>query len=454
MQLHAAAARGEIEGMAFALGNSTRIDARDCSGQTALSFALQRAGGFDRTRGPKTTLETVRFLLDAGASLEAADGLGRTALHHAAAIPDPELLNLLLLRGADPKHVTPSGYSVLLSACYQPPGPAKHRIIERLNEAGCSKDTVSDYGEFPLGVCLRFGDFAALDLLLQLGSDPAPLKWSETHRAVALGSLPDLKRLAPSAATINSKNPRFELSPWLLATMRGDPEIVRWLAERGADLAQSGRCGVAPLHLMAEFGRLEALAWLLEIGADVNAVDDFGSTPLHKAVEGNHSSCAEALLRAGAQGTRQDHTAGQPIQAAKSLEILRLLVEAGDADVNAIDGCGDWPLRGAAEDNDTERIRWLLDHGAKVDLTSTGSTALHAAVGADAREAVALLMGAGANPNAQDVDGWTPLFCAQSREVIRTLLEAGADPTLTDQAGVGPEHWLKDPILLTALRGG
>lgn len=111
-------------------------------------------------------------------------------------------------------------------------------------------------------------------------------------------------------------------------------------------------------------------------------------------------------------------------------------------------------MRGAAEDNDTERIRWLLDHGAKVDLTSTGSTALHAAVGADAREAVALLLGAGANPNAQDVDGWTPLFCAQSREVIRTLLEAGADPTLTDQAGFGPEHWLKDPILLTALGGG
>ena len=87
-----------------------------------------------------------------------------------------------------------------------------------------------------------------------------------------------------------------------------------------------------------------------------------------------------------------------------------------------------------------------------VDLScKVGETALHAAVRDDSREAVNLLLSAGANPNQQDVDGWTPLFGALSREVILTLREAGADPRITDQGGMGPEKWLKDHMLIQAL---
>jgi hypothetical protein len=44
------------------------------------------------------------------------------------------------------------------------------------------------------------------------------------------------------------------------------------------------------------------------------------------------------------------------------------------------------------------------------------------------------------------------LFGALSREVIHTLRKAGVDPLITDQAGMGPEEWLKDPILIRALK--
>jgi ankyrin repeat protein len=121
-------------------------------------------------------------------------------------------------------------------------------------------------------------------------------------------------------------------------------------------------------------------------------------------------------------------------------------------DVNAVGGCGDWPLKLAAEANDVGRVRWLLEHGAEVDRTSTGATSLHAAVQFDARETVDLLLAAGANPNPQDVDGWTPLFGAQSREVIHLLRRAGADPKIPARAVYGPEKWLKDPILREAWR--
>jgi len=453
MQLHAAASRGDIAGMTLALSKGADINARNASGQTALMFALERAQAFSYWRGPKVTMEAIQFLFDAGTNLEVADSLGATSIHYAAKISDPEFLKLVLRLGGEPEHITKSGYSVLLHACFQPSGPAKIGIIEHLYEIGASLDAVSEHGEFPAGVCLRFGDFQTLHCLIQLGADPKSLQWSELHHAVAFGGLAELEHLSLSAEAINAKNLQFELSPWLLSVMRGDIEIIKLLAERGADLTQTGRCGVTPLHLAAEFNRMAALSWLVDLGADPNAYDEFGGTPLFRASEWSQLLCVRALLGKGAETNRSKHTSSQPIHVAHSLEVIQLLVEAGGADVNAIDGCGDWPLKNAAENNDIPLVNWLLHHGAKVDLTSTGETALHTAVRADAREVMKLLLERGANPNAQDVDGWTPLFGATSREAIHLLLEFGADLKLTDQADWGPERWLKDPILLAALRG-
>ncbi|MEO6182335.1 MAG: ankyrin repeat domain-containing protein [Verrucomicrobiota bacterium] len=452
MQLHTAAARGDINGMTFALEKGAEIDAPDSIGRSALVFALERARAFSHWRGQKVTLKAVEFLIDSGANLEACDSLGDTALHHAAKIPDPAFLNLLLLHGANPKHVTPSVYSTLLNACYQPQSSAKIAIIEILHSAGLNLNTASQHGEFPLGVCLRFGDLVALQRLIQLGADPTPLHWSDTDHAVVFGTLSELERLSPSNETINSKNQRFELSPWLLASIRGDFRILQWLAERGADLKQTGRRGISPLHFAAEFGRLEALSSLLDFGIDANICNDFGDSPLHYASTWNHRSIAHKLIRAHADVNRKNHVGSQPIHEANSVEMIQLLVEGG-ADVNAIDGCGEWPLKSAAENNDVKLIKWLLDHGADVDLTSTGETALHTAVSSDARESMEVLLQNGANPNAPDVDGWTPLCGAESCEAIHALLEAGADPSLEDQAGMAPEEWFKDPILIKALKG-
>jgi ankyrin repeat protein len=438
--------------MAFALKAGTNVNSRNSAGQTALVFALERARAFSRRWGPKVTLEAVEALLDAGADLEIADSLGATAIHHAANIPDSQFLDLLLKRGGNPTHVTPSGYSVLVHACFQPASPAKRAIIGRLHEAGASLNAASEHGEFPLGVCLRFGDFETLRYLIKLGADSGPLNWSELHLAVALKELADIERLSPSVTDINTPNRRFKLSPWQLAFIRGNLGIVRHLADLGADLTQTGRCGEGLLHLAAEFGHEAAICWLLDLGADKNIRSDFGETPLHRAAERDCVASAKALLGSGVDASPQNHVQSQPIHSAHSLEMVQLLVESGGADVNAVDGCGEWPLKSAAENNDVERITWLLNHGAKVDRTSTGETALHTAVRSDSREAVDALLKADANPNAQDVDGWTPLFGSLSREVIQALRNAGANPRITDQVDWGPEKWLKDPILVRTLR--
>jgi ankyrin repeat protein len=452
MQLHAAASRGDLEGIAFALRTGTDVNSANSAGQTALIFALERAKAFSRRCNPKVTLEVVEALLDAGANLEAKDSLGTTAIHHAVGIPDPRFLGLLLERGANARHVTKSGYSVLVHACFQPASLEKREIVERLHEKGADLNATSVHKEFPLGVCLLFGDFDILRWLIEVGADSGPLNWSELHHAVALKNLADIERLSPSAKDINTKNAHFELSPWQLAFIRGEVGIIRYLAGRGAELTQVGRCGASLLHLAAKFGHEGAICWLLDLDAQTNIRSDFGDRPLHQAAEHNRVASARTLLKRGADASPQNDVQSQPIHAAWSLEMVRLLVESGGAEVNVVDGCGEWPLKSAAEDNDVERIAWLLNHEAEVDFTSTGETALHSAVRSDSREAVNALLNAGANPNAQDVDGWSPLFGASSREVIQVLRRAGADPRITDQAGWGPEKWLKDPILVRALR--
>ncbi len=428
------------------------MDAPGTDGDTALNFALREARGFGHRCGPRITPEALHFLLDAGAALNSSGQLGGTAIHLAAAIPNPAFLETVLARGGDPRHIDRSGYSTLTHACFQPPGPAKQAIIRRLHAAGASLDFASDYGEFPLGVCLWFGDFESLRLLLDLGADPSPLNWTALHRAVALGDASDLARLAPAPVEINAVNRDGRFSPWLLGIARGDLGAVRWLAEHGADLTQTARCGESLLHLAARFGHEPVLRWLGDLGADPDALSQFADTPLHVAAEWNHVGCARALLDLGAAPRRENHAQRQPVHAANSLAMLRTLDEPGGADLNAVDGTGDWPLKSAAEDNDTDRIHWLLSNGAEVDRTSTGETALHVAVRRDSREAIGVLLSAGANPNQPDVDGWTPLFGAASREAIHALLAAGADPDRVDCAGGRAADWLGDPILTAALR--
>lgn len=438
--------------MRFALSHGTDVNARNNNKQTALVFALNQARALSRSGGPLVTIEAVRFLIESGADLEVPDSLGATAVHHAAQIADRSFLELILDCGAKPRHVTKSGYSVVTHACYQPSGPEKWALVRQLCEVGASLDLASEYSESPLSVCLHFGDFDTLRLLIELGADTGSLNWTALHRAVALEGFSEIKSMRPTATEINTVNRRFEQSPWLLAFVRGNLEVIRWLADRGADLAQTGRCGESLLHIAARFGHLDAVNWLLVFGADPNAIHQFGGAPLQEAAEWDHVHCAIALLKQGASSSSSNHFQSQAIHAAKSVPMLQALVESGGSDVNAVDGCGEWALKHAAEANDEKRIQWLLAHGAQVDLTSTGEAALHTAVRHDSREAVEMLLSAGANPNQQDVDGWTPLFSAQSREVILALRKVGADPKITDQAGGAPEGWLEDPILLNALR--
>ncbi len=103
--------------------------------------------------------------------------------------------------------------------------------------------------------------------------------------------------------------------------------------------------------------------------------------------------------------------------------------------LKARDPAGSTLLHHAAGFGTLETMTWLLDAGADVNAKNRrGSTPLHWAIHDEAK--VRLLLARGAAVNAKQVEGRTPLYLAASlgngHGILRLLLDHGADPNLAN----------------------
>jgi ankyrin repeat protein len=100
----------------------------------------------------------------------------------------------------------------------------------------------------------------------------------------------------------------------------------------------------------------------------------------------------------------------------------------------------------AAEDGSASALNLLRARVHVNCADAANQTALHLTVRRGKLEATALLLGAGADPNLQDVDGTTPLgglhhFLDDDPEaMVAMLLKRGADPRIADATGRTPLH--------------
>jgi ankyrin repeat protein len=113
----------------------------------------------------------------------------------------------------------------------------------------------------------------------------------------------------------------------------------------------------------------------------------------------------------------------------------------------------EWPpgtLHAAASVNDVPLITTLSGRGMGVDdMAEFGVTPLHVACWEGAHDAARKLIELGANVNAQNLAGTTPLAAALAKahsfgsEIVEELLAAGADPDLQNNSGSTPRSLAK-----------
>ena len=109
-------------------------------------------------------------------------------------------------------------------------------------------------------------------------------------------------------------------------------------------------------------------------------------------------------------------------------------------------GCDDWPTPAFFKAATAATVQDCLGAGADPNARDVfGLTPLHrAAEISQTPEIITALVNAGADPNARDVGGGTPLHAAaaisQTPEVVTALVNAGADPNARDGDGRTPLH--------------
>ena len=259
-----AAAEGHAAAVAALLGAGADVGAASGQGFTALLFAAREG-----------EIEVAGQLLDAGASLDDAlsvnsrrtaggvevvpasnDGLNAFLL--AVGSAHYELAAMLLERGADP-NAAPRGWTALHQVSW----------VRKAGDAGSNNPA-------PEGS----GDLDSLDFVRLLAARGAELDARVTVRPPA-----GITRLNMIGGT-----------PFLLAARTADADLMRLLAELGADPLLPNEDDTTPLMVAAGVGTsspgedpgtepevLAAVLVALELGGDLDAVDGNGETAMHGA---------------------------------------------------------------------------------------------------------------------------------------------------------------------------
>lgn len=220
------------------------------------------------------------------------------------------------------------------------------------------------------------------------------------------GDLDALSAAIAEGEDLESRD-RQNLTPMMIAAEKGHVEIVETLMDAGADIEATDRVGKTPIMVAAHKGQAQVVDLLARAGANINARDDIGATALIWAAAFGNAEVVQTLLNNGAQAELQDNN-------------------------------GMSPLMWAAGFGDAARIQMLVDAGANLetqDYNGGATPLIWATRTARNAENMNALIKAGANLEARNTMGMTPLLTAAARgsvDKVEALLKAGADVAAKD----------------------
>ena len=448
-----AAIKSDVATVRRLLQQGSPVNVSGADGSTALHWAVE-------FNDP----EIIPLLLKAGADVKRANRYGMTPLHLAAVNGNVAVMRDLLAAGADANAALPEGETVLMTAARTGSADAVKLLLDR----GAKVDARDKwYGESALIWAAAQNHGSAVSVLL------------------AHGASIDGRSTLQNLANRRGGQSIFSLGNWtplMYAARENSLDAGRALVKGGAGLNLVDPDGATALVIAIINAHYEFAAMLLEAGADPNVVDnDAGMGPLYAAADMHRLAVghgrpnpnpvgvmtavdlAKKLLERGADPNRRlkksifqrHHTAGDSalgegatpfLRAAKSgdIEMMRALV-AGGADPKIALANGNNALLFAAglgwrngspaapsydqgsDEEAVEAIRFLLGLGFDIQGTNeAGDSALHAAVSGRASEVIIkFLVDQGADPEAKNKRGATPLSLASTKGVdsITNLLK-------------------------------
>jgi ankyrin repeat protein len=428
--------------------------------------------------------EAVRALLKQGASVNATDADGTTALHWASYRDDLETADLLIRAGAKVNAANDLGATPLWTACQN----GSEAMVRRLLASGADPEAALLLGETPVMVAARSGNPAVVELLLAKSANvnaraargQTALMWAVAQKhpevvKVLLAHAADINARSESWGEVMSLPPHGYLdynrsiphgndTALMFAARVGDLASAKLLVAAGANVNDEDAWGVGPAVLAAHSGFADVVEFLLEKGANANA-DKAGFTALHEAIMRRDEKLVRILLDHGADANAPVRTWTPMRRASRDFNLQPELI-------------GATPFWLAARFTEPEVMRLLVKHGAdplfvhhsdKVvegrggvpfDHRREATTALMAAAGmggggaswapvprsqreALALEAVKIAVELGVDVNAANTDGRTALDSAKTLRfdsVVAFLTEKGAKPGI-------PKGKLPEPAL-------
>ncbi len=283
---------------------------------------------------------------------------------------------------------------------------------------------------------------------LENGGDlEAPDKNGNTLLMLAVSRRnPELaKYLVQKGANVNARN-KVGRTPLMFAASQAI-EICQYLLDHGADMEATDDDLLTPVHYALGYedkgctsgtysGKFDCPLWLLlEKGIDINARTKKGENALYLAVD--NPNCDEhfiaKMLEMGAEvNVRTMPNWETPLFKALqhgNTDICMMLLDHG-AEVRIYDSRGRLPIFYAAEFWDSKLIDKFLEKGATLrDLGRDGNTLLFAVAKVGDIELAKRVLDAGVDINAYNISGLTALICAlekNKQEMVKFLLERGA----------------------------
>ncbi|MDO4551043.1 MAG: ankyrin repeat domain-containing protein [Planctomycetia bacterium] len=295
-----------------------------------------------------------------------------------------------------------------------------------------------------------------VEVLLKAGAKLKDLKISPLFTAMDAKSV---RLLVQAGEDVNTQLPITRITPIFVAH---NAEILQALLDAGAKSLVEASGGRTPLHYINE---PEVMELLLKEGLDPNVhTAEVQSTPLHVVLCGDY--------------VHDGNYRYLPYICDEFFNSIREIKDecswCGGTDYNDLEDEDAKSLRlielllKAGADinaknicgetpimfaNNAKITKFLLEHGADVKYisNSVGVTPLHMSKDGEMTQ---LLLSAGADARAQNIKGQTPLHYAPDGESVRLLLAAGADPCHEDENGEVPLFYAPDGLSVQLLIDG